>query len=601
MSPPMSRAIPRFSDTYRRLILAAGEQAPAVRRMLLCFALAAVAQGLAFACFFPLFSALLAEPTDVSAVAMWLLVMALAMAADLLLAWRGHAFEYGAAVADVTHDLRLRLGRHLRAMPMQSLAAWRTGDLAATLGGNIDEAVAPLGSLVQVIIRLMVVPATSILVTLAVDWRMALAMALIFPLAVPIHRWQRRASMAEHHAVAEAHARTNADIVEYTQGLAVLRSLGQAGPRTARLGAALAHLKTVQEEAMGAALLPTLLMAGLVELGLLVVLALGLAWVTQGSLSVAAFAALLVVILRFSEPLALFNELTQVFDLMESALLRMDAVVAAKPLPNLPPSPPPRHHEVRFEAVSFTYAGDSEPALKEVSAELAERTMTALVGPSGSGKSTLVRLLTRYADPQAGTVRIGGIDIRALSANDLNRCLSVVFQDVYLFDDTILENIRLGRPEASDAEVEAAARAANADAFIRRLPQGYRTPVGDIGGSLSGGERQRISIARAILKDAPIVVLDEPTAALDTESERAVQTAIDTLVRARTVIVIAHRLSTIVGADQILVFDNAHLVERGRHPDLLAANGRYASLWKAQQSAKSWHTAATDAPCPGKP
>ena len=195
----------------------------------------------------------------------------------------------------------------------------------------------------------------------------------------------------------------------------------------------------------------------------------------------------------------------------------------------------------------------------------------------------------RHADPQAGRVAIGGVDVRAIPQERLNALVSVVFQDVYLFDDSILANIRMARPDATGEEVEAAARAAHCHEFIARLPEGYATRVGDIGGRLSGGERQRISIARAMLKNAPIVILDEPTAALDTESEIAVQAAIDALVRDRTVIVIAHRLSTITAADQILVIDGGQLVEAGRHGELLARAGRYARMWQAQQASKNWH------------
>ncbi|MBB4268055.1 ABC transporter ATP-binding protein [Roseospira visakhapatnamensis] len=577
--------------TYRHMMVVAGPQAPALRKALILFGAASVCQGLAFACFFPVVAALLADPIDLPGVWTWLALMALATAADLALSWRGHGFEYGGAMADMTHDLRLRLGRQLRRMPLEALWRWRTGHLSGLLGGSIDEAVTPMGTLSQAIIRIMVVPAVLVVVTAFIDARMALAMMLIFPMAVPLYRWKRRASAQERRVAAEAHARTEADLVEYTQGLAVLRTLSQTGAKARRLQDSLAHLRHVQERALFVSLRPSLLLAGLVEIGLLVVLALGLVWITQGTLSLPAFAALLIIVMRFSEPLALFAELTQVFDLMETALRRIDGLLAVAPLPVLTPTAAPTDHDIVFEAVTFAYAGETEPALRNLSVRLPARALTALVGPSGSGKTTLTRLIMRTADPRAGAVRIGGVDIRALPSEDLMARLSVVFQDVYLFDDTILENIRMGRPESDDAAVMKAARAANCHTFIQRLPEGYHTRVGDIGGSLSGGERQRISIARAILKDAPIVILDEPTAALDTESERAVQTAIDALVRERTVIVIAHRLSTIVAADQILVFDDGRLVEHGSHATLLAADGRYAALWSAQQSAKCWHGA----------
>ena len=180
------------------------------------------------------------------------------------------------------------------------------------------------------------------------------------------------------------------------------------------------------------------------------------------------------------------------------------------------------------------------------------------------------------------------MDVRAIEAETLNRLISVVFQDVHLFDDTVLNNIRMARPEASDDEVREAARKAHCLDFIDALPQGWQTRLGETGSRLSGGERQRISIARALLKDAPIVILDEPTAALDTESERAVQQAIETLVQDRTVVVITHRLSTVAGAGQIMVIDDGHVVESGTHDELLSRNGRHARLWHAQQQAKQW-------------
>ena len=204
-----------------------------------------------------------------------------------------------------------------------------------------------------------------------------------------------------------------------------------------------------------------------------------------------------------------------------------------------------------------------------------------LWGPPGCGKTTLVHLIMRYADPQQGRVLIGGSDIRALTQEDLMRQISVVFQDVYLFDDTIANNIRLGKAGASDAEIEAAARAARCHDFIMAMPDGYQSRVGDIGGKLSGGEKQRISIARALLKNAPVIILDEPTTALDTESEVAVQQAIDALVKDKTVIVITHRLSTISGAQQIIVLADGQVAESGSHDGLLAQNGLYRKLWQA--------------------
>ena len=210
------------------------------------------------------------------------------------------------------------------------------------------------------------------------------------------------------------------------------------------------------------------------------------------------------------------------------------------------------------------------------------------MGPSGSGKSTLARLLLRYADPERGIITIGGVDLRHMTTETLNQQISVVFQDVYLFNDSVLANLRIAKPDATQVEIEAAARDAQCLDFIARLPEGWDTPLGDQGARLSGGERQRLSIARALLKNAPIVILDEPTAALDTESELAVQRAIERLVQQRTVITIAHRLSTIVGADRIIVIDNGNVVQQGDHLSLMGEPGRYQSMWLAQQRVKAW-------------
>ena len=216
-------------------------------------------------------------------------------------------------------------------------------------------------------------------------------------------------------------------------------------------------------------------------------------------------------------------------------------------------------------------------------------------GTADARAHAVTRLISRYADPQEGAVRIGGVDLASLDPDEVLRHISVVFQDVYLFDDTIRANIALARPDATDGEIEEAARAAGIHDFVDRLPHRYDTPVGEIGSALSGGERQRISIARAFLKDTPIVLLDEPTAALDSTSETVVQHAIDRLVAGKTVVVVAHRLSTVVGADQILAVEDGRITQRGTHTDLLAnPDGRYARMWAAQSASRQWQLPAGD-------
>lgn len=251
---------------------------------------------------------------------------------------------------------------------------------------------------------------------------------------------------------------------------------------------------------------------------------------------------------------------------------------------------PPNEHDIRLENVSFGY--DGSLVLDNVSAEMKKGTLTAIVGPSGSGKSTMLRLIARFYDPQKGRVLFGGEDERELDPEKLMKKISMVFQDVYLFQDTIGNNIRYGRQDATQEEIEAAAKQACCHDFIRKLPQGYDTMVGEAGSTLSGGEKQRISIARAILKDAPVILLDEATSSLDPENEAEMQKAIGRLVKGRTVIMIAHRLKTVENATTIIVLDKGRVVEQGRHEKLLENAGLYAKLWELQQRTSGWRIAA---------
>ncbi|MDO4795160.1 MAG: ABC transporter ATP-binding protein [Brachymonas sp.] len=586
-------------ETWRQLLRSAAPHTAALRRSLLALIAAAALQGLALACLPPLFMALLPPggmPGDAAgrwpAAWPWLLAFSVLALAVQVLSWRAQGFDYDGKMADVTHVLRTRLGEQLRRIPLLKLQQKRAGEMHAALLGNVDEHLNYIVIGAGILTQAVITPLAAALALLFWDWRLGLAMLLVFPAIVPLYRWRRPMLARGMRMLADAHERCNGDILEYTQGLAVLRAARSTGVQAQRLQESFAHLERLQTIGQQKGAKPNVIIASVVEVGLLLTMAAGVTWVTQGTLSVAVLAAVAVMLARFAEPLASFINMTAILELIESGLERIEALLAIQPLPQAQPVQVPSRFDINFEDVDFAYAADAAPVLHGFCARLPARSMTALVGPSGGGKTTVTRLLMRHADPQAGCIRIGGVDLRQIEPEVLNRLVSVVFQDVYLFDDTVLANIRMARPEASDEEVRAAARAAQCLDFIERLPQGWDTRIGEIGARLSGGERQRISIARALLKDAPIVVLDEPTAALDTESELAVQGAIEALVRERTVIVIAHRLSTIAGAQQILVIDQGRALEAGTHEALLARGGRYARLWQAQQAAKQWRASA---------
>jgi ATP-binding cassette subfamily B protein len=273
------------------------------------------------------------------------------------------------------------------------------------------------------------------------------------------------------------------------------------------------------------------------------------------------------------------------------AVRRMRDLMAVKPMEG-DAEKEIRDFTIRLDHVTFHYNEDGEQTISDLSATIPSGGITALVGPSGSGKSTISRLIARFWDVNGGKITSGGVDVKTLDPEHLMSYMSFVFQDVTLFNDTIYNNIRIGNMSATKEAVLAAAKAACCDEFVQRLPQGYDTLLGENGSTLSGGERQRISIARALLKDAPIVLLDEATASLDPENEALIQKAISTLIRGKTVIVIAHRLRTIAGADQILVLDGGELVEQGTHEELLAKGGLYKKLFTIQQESLGWSVVA---------
>ncbi|GAA2801215.1 yersiniabactin ABC transporter ATP-binding/permease protein YbtQ [Kitasatospora paracochleata] len=571
----------------RLMLTAAGPYAAQFRTTLRVSLAATLVQAAAYASFVPLLAELTRDPVRAGRAWLWVGVLAVLVAVEAALRVREMAFTYDYWHL-VTHSTRLRLGASLRSMPQQELARRAAGDLTAVVGANATTASGAISSLSTLFVQLVTVPAVLGVVVLALDWRLGLVLVAATLAALPLVRQVQRRSNAGFHRVDEADAALSGRIVEYVQGLPVLKATGQAGADSPRLAAVLTDQQQAQARSNRSASLPVAGAQLLVQLAFVILVAVGAALVLDARLSLAVLVAVVVTAARFAEPLSMAATMTKLFEQSEAALSRVDEVLTVAPLTVTAPGAAPTTFDLGFEQVTFAYDGQDEPTLTELDLTIPERSLTALVGPSGSGKTTITKLISRFADPQHGTVRLGGTDLRTLRPDEVLRHIAVVFQDVYLFDDTIRANIALARPDATDDEIEAAARAANAHEFVRRLPDGYLTRVGEIGSALSGGERQRISIARAILKDAPVVLLDEPTAALDTESEVVVQQAIDRLVAGKTVVVIAHRLSTVVGADQILVIDGGRVTQRGTHHELLdEPEGRYARMWAAQVAART--------------
>lgn len=567
-------------NLYRTLLKVAGSYAPQLQQSLGLSLLASILQGLTLALLFPLLDAL-ASPQDPS-LGRLLALMAGGTILEACLRWRELDFGWRTSI-DVTHELRIRLGEQLRQMPQEDLNSYQSGDLNLILSSDVADLVLWMGSIVALILQAIVVPSTLVLVILWVDWRLAVALLITVPGAIPLYRQLRRNAATEMPQMAQADAAATSRLIEYVQGLPVLRAHQQVGHQSDRLQAALQHQRQIQIDSQDRTTRPTLLLAGMVQASLFLILGLGIALFLLQDLKISTLIAIIAIVVCCSEPLTYLAGLTTLFDLMESALKQIDDLMAISPLPSAPKPEVLTDHTLTFDHVFFRYRHQENWTLNDVSLTLPERSFTALVGPSGSGKTTIARLISRYADPHSGTLSMGGVDLQTLAPAILMPHLAAVFQDVYLFNDTIYNNIRMAKPEASDADVITAAKIANCHGFIQRFPQGYHTRVGEVGGALSGGERQRISIARAILKDSPIILLDEPTSALDAESEVLVQHAIDRLVADKTVVVIAHRLSTIVGADQILVVQAGKIIEQGTHTELLDHQGAYSQMWWSQR------------------
>lgn len=572
------------------MAIAAGPYRPQWQRTVRITIAGAMLNGLAIVLLLPLVRALIdGDQTTV----FWLLAaLVVVLVAESVVRVGELGFAYH-LYPQVMEDARLRLGEHLRRIPAEELGRRRSGDLSVVLTSDVTNSLMAVSDVASSFLRLVILPLGLLAALAVIDWRLPLG-ALVGAAIAGLALARQNATMATgQRAVNEADAETADRVVEYVQGLPVLKAAGQVGEHSERLVQAMENqgralnetLTRMSSSLTGAAIGANLAVAGIVAVG--VILALG------GSLTPAVVAAVVVAAAGLAEPLARAASMSAVFEVAEASLERINGVLAIEPLP-VPATPATiTAHDITLDRVTFSYRDATTPAVENVSLTLRAGSLTALVGPSGGGKTTVTRLITRYADPQAGSVRIGGVDLRDVEQRELMRHIAVVFQDVYLFDTTIAENVAMARPDASRADVLAALHAANCGPLLDRLPEGADTRVGEVGGQLSGGERQRVAIARALLKNAPIVLLDEPTSALDTESEVAVQEAIDRLVADRTVLVVAHRLSTVVAADQIVVLDGGHVVETGSHASLLAAHGRYAAMWAAQTRGRSWTLTAS--------
>lgn len=487
---------------------------------------------------------------------------------------------------EIIKNIRIAIMRKMSRVSMGTVQSKSSGEFKQLIMDDADRLEIPIAHAIPEMIASTLVPILVILYLILIDWRMALAALATGVIGNVIYYCMligRGEMMKEYMA---SNANMNATIVEYVNGMEVIKAFNQTASSMDRFQSSVLKVRDVTTKwyrhcwpfmSISQAVLPS---------SIAFVLPVGMALFSGDAVSLSEL------ILCILLSMAIVGSLQTFLDFWESTAVVAEVqprIQALLDIEELPEPTQPKHSagaNVELKDVHFGY-GDSE-VIRGVSFAAKAGTVTALVGPSGSGKSTLAKLVARFWDVDAGAVLVGGTDIRELSLSDLTEKISFVSQDNFLFHMSLRDNIRIGKPDATDKEVEWAAAQAGCDEFIARFPEGYDTNAGDAGARLSGGERQRIAIARAILKNAPIVILDEATAFTDPENEDKLQRSIDELTKGKTLIVIAHRLSTIMYADQILVLEDGQITARGTHEQLLADSETYLDMWKAHISTMDW-------------
>lgn len=489
----------------------------------------------------------------------------------------------------ILEGIRLKIADRLMKAPLGEVMGRRIGYLKNIIMDKVEDLEPPLAHMIPELTSNLLLPVAIFIWMMVIDWRMGLAVLIAPVLAMIPMFFLMRNYNSQYAAYMEANNHVNSIIIEYVEGIEVVKAFNQSTSSYEKFVNAVQSFKEFTLAWFKSTWKTMNLMMAIMPTTLLGVLPVGLLLVQNGSISPAELAMGIILSLSIVGPLMKATTFINEAKSMEYA------VEAANELLNLPMLPDsgkivsiPRN-DIVLEHVTFSYDGSEQnEVLHDVNLELPEGSFTALVGPSGGGKSTIARLIARFWDVTGGNITIGGKNIKELSIRQLSELVSFVTQDNFLFNCSLKENIRLGNPNATDEEVYAAAKAACCDEFIVRLDKGYDTPAGDAGKRLSGGEKQRIAIARAILKNAPIVILDEATAFTDPQNEDKIQKSIMALSKGKTLLVIAHRLSTIQNADQIVVLKKGRIVDCGKQEELLKRCPLYADMWKAHIGAKNW-------------
>ena len=489
----------------------------------------------------------------------------------------------------ILEGLRLRAADRLMGAPLGEVESRPIGAMKSTIVDRIEDIEPPLAHMIPELSSNILLPLVVVIAMFLIDWRMGLALLVTIPVALIPMAFGMRSYNKNYAAYMEANAHVNSVIVEYVEGIQVVKAFSQGERSYLKFARAVSSFKEFTMNWYRCTWASMNLCLSILPTTLLGTLPVGVYLYQAGVLDPAQVTLCLMMALGIVSPLMSATAFINSMKSMQFAVKDTRELLDLPQLSQAEQDVPLDGRAMQLRDVSFSYGGqDGKEVLHHLDLTIPQGKFTALVGPSGGGKSTIARLAARFWDVTSGSITLGGHDIRELPLKQLAREISFVTQDNFLFDCSLKENIRLGRPGASDEEVFAAAKAAQCEEFVSRLEHGWDTAAGDAGKQLSGGERQRIAIARAILKDAPVVILDEATAFTDPENEDKIQRSIMALSKGKTLLVIAHRLSTIQNADQIVVLEKGRIVDRGTQRELLSRCPLYQALWAAHVGAQNW-------------
>ena len=547
-----------------------------------------------FYCMYEMICLFADDTITAAAIVKWCLLALVAYAMKILTFSLSTGTSHSMAYT-ILEGLRLRLADRFLHAPLGNVENHTIGEIKNMMVDKIENLEPPLAHMIPEGAGHLVLPIVSIIALCALDWRLALASLVTFPLSFICMGLTFKISGKNFEKYDKSANYMNSTIVEYIEGIEVIKAFGRAGVSYEKYAGAINDFRTFVVKWLTSTFATMKLSFALFPSTLIGTLPAALALANNGTLTAAQAALAVMLSISMVGSLAKLEVFSENMRQVKFTVESLEEFLEMPELPETAKRADVKYMDVELKNVHFSYTGDvKDEVLHGIDLKLPECGFTALVGPSGGGKSTVAKLIARFWDVTDGEITVGGVNIKDMPLSQLSEYVSFVTQDNFLFRCSLLENIRLGDPNATDEEVKAAAKAAQCEEFINKLPQGYNTPAGEAGKRLSGGEKQRIAIARMMLKNAPIVILDEATAFTDPENEDKIQRSIIALTKGKTLLVIAHRLSTIKNADNIVVLKNGKIEAEGRQEELLENCPLYRDMWQTHIGAKNWAVSSAE-------